>query len=286
MLGRRRALPDFAGGSAMRNAMFLGLGFLAALGFTARGASAQQVGRAFGQRGQVAISAERLLGVYVLNAEVEQSGLADGPGPLDGTVNARTELDSTSFVLLGNDDSPGPAALPRLAVDVFVINGLSVGGSLLYWTDSAESDIAIDLTPSAGPFPIRQHVEVDRTTFGFSPRVGYAYMFSPTFGIWPRGGISYVSSKTETTTQDFNVDGTLDDQEESETTFSTLSLTLEGLLVITPFEHVAFGVGPFIEHAVTGDAETENNPGNPATRLEGDLSATSFGITSSLIAWF
>jgi hypothetical protein len=274
----------------MGKAKLFGLGLLMALGLTARGASAQAVGAAFGHRGSVAISAERLLGVYVLNAEVEQNGTATFGGPGGGAVvniNRKIESDTTTFVLLGNDDAAGPASLPRLAVDFFVIDGLSIGGSLLYWHDSQENDTTgTNQGPGGGgPNPIdRVHVETDRTTWGIAPRVGYAYMFTPTLGIWPRGGFSYVSSKTETTTQTIDAQDGSVDQEDTDQTLSAFLFDLEGLFVLAPFEHVAFGVGPFFQISLTGDAETNSTP-NP-THLEGDLKATSFGVTSALIAWF
>jgi hypothetical protein len=265
-------------------------GMMAALLFAARGASAQAVGAAFGRKGQVAISAERLLGVYVLDAETEETGTQSaGGGSI--TITRNNNFNSTTFVLLGNDEAVGPAAVPRLGVDFFVIDGLSIGGSLLYWTDSSEVEgTGINNLPG-GPDPInRTRIEIDRNLFGFAPRVGYAYMFSPTFGIWPRGGITYTSRKEDTRTDSFDpVDGSLDFSATSEEKQSLLSLSLEGLLIISPFEHIAFGVGPFLDFGLTGDVENEDTSTGPGADLEqtdGDLNATTFGITSALIAWF
>jgi hypothetical protein len=278
----------------MGKSRLMWLAVLAALVFAARGASAQAVGRAFGEKGQVAISAERLLGLYVQNVEAEPSGTAtfDPPGPGDPvafSASRNTEVDSTTFVLLGSQSSVGPAAIPRLAVDFFVIDRLSIGGSLLYWTDSSESDTTgTDTAPGQAPEPAnRETSETTVNTFGIAPRVGYAYMFSPTFGIWPRGGISYVRVNTEDNDQVIQPDGDLDNTD-TETTVSVLSLTLEGLFVISPFEHVAFGVGPFLDFGLTGDIEIDRTSTiNPVlAHSEGDLSSTTFGITSALIAWF
>jgi hypothetical protein len=270
------------------------LAVFAALIFAARGASAQAVGAAFGQKGQVAISAERLLGVYVLNTEAEPSGTntfdVPGGGPnVDVGVARNRESDSTTFVLLGSNTAVGPAAIPRLAVDFFVIDRLSIGGSLLYWTDSSESDTTgSDTPPGEAPQPAnREHSETTVNTFGIAPRVGYAYMFSPTFGIWPRGGISWVRVNSENNEQIIQPDGDLDNTD-TETTLSVFALTLEGLLIISPFEHLAFGVGPFLEWGFAGDIEIDRTSTiNPVlSHAEGDLNTTTFGITSALIAWF
>ena len=277
----------------MSRSRLLWFGLSAALVLAARGASAQAVGAAFGQRGQVAISAERLLGVYVIDGEADQDGTATGPGGATINASRHTEGDATTVVLLGNDDAAGPAAIPRIGVDFFVIDRLSIGGSLFYWTDSSELETTgTNVLPGGPTITIpRNRVESDRHTLGFSPRVGYAYMFSPTFGIWPRGGITYATEKTEVTETNFDPDdGSVNNSTKTETTISQLSLTLEGLLVISPFEHIAFGVGPFVDFGLTGDIETDINTttgGGPAvSHVEGDYGTTTFGITSSLIAWF
>ena len=272
----------------MGRSRLMWFGILAAMVFAARGASAQAVGAAFGQKGQVAISAERLLGVYVLDAEAEHDGTSTGFGPGGPIPVARkTENNSTTFALLGSGASVGPAAIPRLAVDFFVIDQLSIGGSLLYWSDSTESETTGTNTVGGTPDPIdRDRTETDTHVVGFSPRVGYAYMFSPTFGIWPRGGFSYVNQKTESKNENIDAGNGTVDTTDTEVKTSVFSLTLEGLLIISPFEHLAFGVGPFFEWGFAGDIETEISSPPALLQTEGDLNTTTFGITSSLIAWF
>jgi hypothetical protein len=271
----------------MGKSRLMWLGVLAALVFAARGASAQAVGRAFGEKGQAAISAERLLGVYVRNAEAEQTGTISGAGP-DGVITRNTEDDSTTFVLLGSGAALGPAAIPRLAVDFFVIDRLSIGGALLYWSDSSEREVTgTNDFGGGGPAPIdRDRTETDTHVFGISPRVGYAYMFSPTFGLWPRAGFSYVNQKIESRNEDIDSGNGAVTATNTETKLDVFALTLEGFLIISPFEHVAFGVGPFLEWGFAGNAETEVSAPPALAQADGDLNTTTFGITSSLIAWF
>jgi hypothetical protein len=272
----------------MGRSRLMWLAVFAALIFAARGASAQAVGAAFGKKGQVAISAERLLGLYVLNAEAEQSGTTTVGGASEN-VTLDTEADTTAVVLLGSGPVVGPATIPRLAVDFFVIDGLSIGGSLLYWTNSAEDEDTGTTTAGPGPAPNpidRDRTETDTHLFGIAPRVGYAYMFSPTFGIWPRAGFSYVNLSTESKNEVIDAgDGSVD-VTDTETKQSMFSLTLEGLFVFSPFEHFAFGVGPFFEWGFSGDTETEISNPPALVQVDGDLTTTSFGITSALIAWF
>jgi hypothetical protein len=108
--------------------------------------------------GTFALGAERITGVF--HADEKDPGNSQG---------------HTAFALFGNSaDSPlaGAWQLPRVGFDVFVVNGLSLGGSFVVLTRSTEGG-------------------GDATDIIFAPRVGYAYMFGRVVGIWPRGGLSY-----------------------------------------------------------------------------------------------
>ena len=264
-----------------------GLGALAALLGTTGLAAAQRAPDTFGARGQFAISGERLLGVYVVNSEVEQTGTATGGGGPELSLAVNSESDTTSIAFLGNDGGLGPAGIPRLALDYFVIDGLSIGGSLLISTDSSDADDLSTASTDGGiDFQAHERREVSATLFSLAPRVGYAHMFTPVVGIWARGGITYLSANVETTTEDIDDDGSVDDTEDREDSISHWSLSLEGLLVLSPIPHVAFGVGPFVDIPLAGSFETEiSNPPNQQ-QLDGDISVTSFGVTTALIVWF
>lgn len=109
--------------------------------------------------GTFALGAERITGVFHADEKVD-------PGPNDG---------HTAFALFGNAaDSPlaGAWQIPRIGFDVFVVNGLSLGGSFVVLNTSRP----------------------DVTDIIVAPRVGYAYMFGRVVGIWPRGGLSYAHS--------------------------------------------------------------------------------------------
>jgi hypothetical protein len=122
----------------------------------ARPAAAQ----AFGNKHDMLFSAERLMGVYFLD---ESQG---GPGPQNS---------SSTHIGLGiapNGASRSPYLLPRLGFDYFVIDNLSIGGSLGFG----------DYDPEGGDAQSGALV---------APRVGYALEFSKVIGFWPRGGFTY-----------------------------------------------------------------------------------------------
>ena len=73
-----------------------------------------------------------------------------------------------------------PAIYPRTSFDYFVIDGLSLGGSVGFSTASVK-------VKSGG-----SSMEGDHTAVTFAPRVGYAFGLSDTIWFWLRGGPTYV----------------------------------------------------------------------------------------------
>jgi hypothetical protein len=98
----------------------------------------------FGERAKVSFAADRLMGIYIHRGDDRE----------------------TTFGI-GGPAAYHPYMLPRLGLDFFVIDHLSVGGS--FWWYSREGN----------------------SNFLLSPRIGYAIDFSRSFGFWPRGGFTY-----------------------------------------------------------------------------------------------
>lgn len=119
------------------------------LAFMALGTSASAA--PFGEGGVVSLSADRLMGFYVQHAG----------------------NDSNSILGIGQTVWDNPYSTARFGVDVFVVDHLSIGGSLAYsrW----------DLRRSGNQLL-------------FSPRIGYTLPFSRAFGFWPRGGFTYLNT--------------------------------------------------------------------------------------------
>ena len=88
-------------------------------------------------------------------------------------------VDRAYFSLLGARPSSGNGGetvavhtSPRIAFDAFVMGGLSLGVTGLFWSGL-----------SGGP-----------TSILIGPRIGYAVLLSDVVGVWPRAGISYYRS--------------------------------------------------------------------------------------------
>ncbi len=212
----------------------------------------------FGGAGAFAVSGERLTGFVFASDKSEQEGITT-------TVNRTT----ISFLGSAYAGAVNVYSLPRIAFDFFPINGLSLGGSLALISLSSK-------TKSES-----QGVSVERdegSIFGFlfSPRVGYAAMFSPKVGIWPRGGITYWSTKTSPG----------DSSNDSSATMSRIALTIEAPLVISPVPHTAIYVGPTLDLGLGGSNKTTTDLGATSTESSVDHTGTDIGVQAGLGLYF
>jgi hypothetical protein len=107
-----------------------------------------------GKAKDVVIGAERLFGIY---------------GVVRDYDSPRDDLDDTSIGFLMQGYHLSPVTVPRAAFDVFIIESLSLGGSLGVFSNKGSSG------------------------FLFSPRVGYAIAFNQQWAFWPKGGFTYYS---------------------------------------------------------------------------------------------
>jgi hypothetical protein len=217
-----------------------------------------------GDEGQLVISVDRIMGLSFDRVKTEVQATPPATGTSEVTGKA------TTFALfgmggVGADGQSGAPSLmvPRLALDFFPIEGLSLGGSLIYITQSTEAES--DAGSADGP---------TTSVFAIHPRVGYAIAFDETFSIWPRGGITYISTKRETTGATAAGD--------SETSFSGVELTVEALLGISPFENFAIGIGPYLDFPLSGT--TESCTGGACGEVDSKL--TSYGIMTSIMAYW
>jgi len=178
------------------------------------GAASAQV---FGNKGDAAFAAERLMGVH------SDHVFQDGAVPGDRGLN----YDVMTFGLgwFGHAAAT-PFDLPRITFDYFIADHWSLGGALAYQS----TNITVN-NGAGGPGDIG-----DGSEFLFAPRVGYAHMFGRVVGIWPRAGLTYHS---ETVNGAGNVDG--------------FALGLEAQFVFVPAQHFAILLGPSLDLDFTGN---------------------------------
>lgn len=130
----------------------------AGLFFAALFSASQSQAQEFYHSGKVSIALERGLGIHYVHRSI------DPPGPAD------FEFDGTTLGI-GWYGNLTPYHQSRAALDVFVIEQLSVGGSLAFFAQTGDPDGDGIL---------------------FAPRVGYAIPLSDLFTFWPRGGLTFI----------------------------------------------------------------------------------------------
>ena len=239
----------------------------------------------FGVPGQVVLGAERLTGVYSDHMKsTANTTQVDSNG---NTVSEKNEdsTDSTSISLFGMtsviDDSgiTLPSATPRLALDVFVLPGFSVGGSFVYTQRSGSENNKY--TPDVNSDSKKQDTPTGSTVM-FSPRIGYAAQVSPMFAIWPRAGITYVNYRM--TQKSTTSNGTTTITYESKISADFTDVTLELMAVALAVPHFAILVGPYVDLPLGGGVKTTVNgvhqPNMPS------LSYWSVGLSAGVAGYF
>ena len=205
----------------------------------------------FGSQGDAAFSAERLFGINF--SHVYEEDYTDNNQADTGGEDSFTGISlGWRGVAGGSVATSNPLDAPRVAFDYFVIDKLSVGGSLGYVSVSEDDD-------GNEGFGIDQY-----SALLFNPRVGYALMFSEAIGFWPQGGFTYYSVSL----QDIY-------------SASGLALTFNLPFVFSPANHFAIQAGPYVDLGITGTIEDETN--NPAP--DHDLRYRSIGLQIGLMGW-
>lgn len=121
------------------------------------------------KQGDVAISIDRLLGISVFHWQ-KQDGQEDFVEDLVRISLVGAMSDSNLPSATGAELAS--ATVPRIGLDGFVIDNLSVGCSFFFWSEIPK-----------GP-----------TTLLIGPRLGYLDYFSDLVGFWPRAGVIYFRS--------------------------------------------------------------------------------------------
>ena len=186
----------------------------------------------FAERGTFSISADRLFGVYLTQVHWDPDG-ADSQ-----------DVDTTEIGLLWQGGRALPYTRPRANIDYFVIDHLSIGGTIAYYNVAGDND---GLYADEG------------SSFLFGPRVGGAWMFNDWAGIWPRGGINYYSMAFGNDTKVWQ-----------------LTFTAEAAFVLSPWENFAFTVGPAFDIGMAGKLDYDG----PGPDYDYPVHAHSFGLLS------
>lgn len=227
------------------------------LGATSLAAAADTGGIA--GKGSFFISAERFFGLQIHSGTLERT---------TGAVTTKTTDSRTDFGLLIGNPNAGPHNIPQVGLDYAVIDGLTIGGAIGFWTGSTKRKFENNTTT----------VERDGDSFNafkISPRVGYIIGLNDSMGIWLRGGFTFFT--TGTTSYDDNgvKDGT--------TSISGFALNLEPGFLLMVSQHFGFGANINVDVPLSGKLKTESITGSTTTSREDTYKELNFGLTFGIV---
>ena len=208
-----------------------------------------------GEQGQLAVGAERLTGFSHSWQSTE-----------DDTATRTTSFNNFSLLGMPLGGLGTAYSFPRVGVDYFPIDGLSIGGSLTYTHLGSSYKVDPDMGPtveSSGSLNV----------FLIAPRVGYAFMFTDSIGLWPRGGITYIRSSSSS------------DDNDSASVASQFAFSVEAPFLFAPARNVAFTVGPTIDLGLSYSGEDTDADGN-TTKDDATNPAHEVGLQAGLTVFF
>jgi hypothetical protein len=251
----------------------------AAATFTARAGHAQQLRDPIGEKGQLIVSADRLVPLFSWS-RVAQDTLGGIPAGASSQFTTQTQ---TSFSLFWGSgftpQQPGELffAVPRVGFDYVVIPRLTIGTDLAFFftvgsSTSTETDLQNGGTLNTSGGNGNTYV------FGVAPRVGYLFRINDLLTFWPRGGLSFYTATTVSPPNAANAT--------THNNVNQLALDLEPQLVITPVSHFGFTV------AIDGDiplygrhAVTTFNGNGGSTSVAANSSVGFFGVTLGMLGY-
>jgi hypothetical protein len=191
-----------------------------------------------------------------------------------GTSSTEVEVSGTEIAFLSaGGASRTVSGVPRLAFDVVLDIGLSLGGSLGY-VASVDGESTIESNSSAD-----QPRELpDQSISVFAPRLGLMLRPLENVGVWLRGGITRIGT-SETVTFSSAAGST---RQHWDATLWQLSLDPQLVLVAAP--RVAITVSALLDLGLSGTVESRRE-GDSAV-FDTDLKSSAYGVSAGLAAIF
>jgi hypothetical protein len=180
--------------------------------------------------------------------------------------NGGSETQSRLSVSLMNNGPPGDFStfynLPRLAFDWVPIQNLTLGGAAWLYMD-------LQASLSNGSNSTDQ---TKLTYWGIAPRVGYIVPMGDKLSFWPRAGVEYNSVTSN--------DGSV--------TQTQFAVDVEALLVISPWNHFGFTVGPTADIPISGKTTVPSGATGGAASTTSSVDATMLqvGLSAGMLGHF
>jgi hypothetical protein len=160
--------------------------------------------------------------------------------------------------------------LPRIGADWIPVRNLTIGGAGWFYTDLSATETTSNSTTTT------QQPKV--TYWGVAPRVGYIIPLGDKIYLWPRLGVEYHNVSTSDVG---NGSGSI-------TQFAFLA---EAMVVISPWDHFGFQVGPTADIPISGTQTSTSAPtgmgGTTTTTTTTESSAMlQIGISAGVLGHF
>ncbi len=213
----------------------------------------------FGARGQVTLSADRLVPLFSYSKTTTDAN------------NGDSSTESTSSIALLWTSGPQDFYdVPRLGLDYSVTSNITLGGNLFFTLplSHSQSQTRNNTTTTTD--------EATTNAFGIGVRGGYIASIAPKISFWGRLGLSYTREGTTTPQQVGN---------DVHSSLSQVALAIEPLFVIHLTSHLGFTVGPVIDVPLSGNLHQELVIGNMTVSSDNASSQFHFGISGGLIGW-
>ncbi|HEY2735551.1 MAG TPA: hypothetical protein VGI70_16255, partial [Polyangiales bacterium] len=157
-----------------------------------------------------------------------------GPARVFGAPN-QLAISSDAALVIQHESHDTTSISIAPAADFFVVENVSVGGSILLEYNSAG--------------------DAHTTRFGIGPRVGYNFAFTDMLGLWPKIGFSYSHTNTGVS----HSDGLNTVSVSTSGDHFTLNLFVP--VMFHPVPHFFVGFGPFLDTDLSGDDKTTSYGG-------------------------
>ena len=240
--------------------------------------SAEAAGHAngFGEKGQLILSADRLVPLFGYSHQSVDAG----------NNNNQSNSSNTSEISLLFSHAAGTSpllldvhAVPRIAADFTVINNLTLGLGVGFLFGLGGSN---KNTTQNGATTVTTKVDAPTgTMLGLAPRIGYIIPFGEHVAFWPRAGFAFYSANSTTKTTNAQTNVTASD----EVTNTAFSLDLDPQLVLIPTEHFFITLGPTLNIPLTGTLSDSRTVGANTIETSQDSSLLHFGINASIGGW-
>lgn len=255
-------------------------GLLAASAIVSISSSASAAGHAngFGEKGQLIITADRLVPVF----NYSYASVTTSPNGIDITDSSSGSGISLLFGRTLSDNARVPVnvhAIPRVAFDITVTRSLTIGAGIAFGFGLGGTNKTEALTGN-----VKRSAESDAptsTAIGLAPRIGYILALSDLFAFWPRAGFGFYSvSGTQELTNGAGVTTTI------KATDTTFSLDLDPQFALVPLEHFFFHAGPVVNIPLSGTRSASTTTGGTTTEASIDSSLFNIGLSAGLGGWF